>query len=90
MPNIHKRSQIISDFYKITKDKIEVFPEKLTTLQDEYGQTLEVATVKQLILDKFSEMVDTVETLDPSQYDKDQIQKSNERIKAQNEKYLSL
>ncbi len=85
----NKRSQIISDFYKITQDVIEVFPEKLTTLQDELGSTLDVKTVKDLLIKHFKSITTESENLDLSQLDPDLLSKAKARSKAQDDKYLN-
>ena len=85
----NKRSQIISDFYKITQDVIEVFPEKLTTLQDEMTQALEVETVIKLIKEHFNKITSSSQALDVNAIDDQAIQSSLKRMKDQNTKYLN-
>mgnify|MGYP001945237303 CR=1 FL=1 len=85
----NKRSQIISDFYKITQDVIEVFPEKLTTLQDEMKKPLEVETVKNLLIEQFKKLTSSFSKLDLSTLDEDAINQAMMRSKNQDTKYLN-
>ena len=82
-----KRSQIISDFYKITKDVIEVFPEKLTTLQDEMDRELDVEEVKQYIFKHFETLTSSTEAL--GNVDDSKVQAALKRAHNQNTKYLN-
>ncbi len=84
-----ERSQIISDFYKITKDVIEVFPEKLTTLQDELNEELSVETVKNLVINHFKTITTSNEIFDGSTLDNNLLQSARKRSKDQDKKYFN-
>lgn len=86
----NKRSQIISDFYKITKDVIQVDPKKLTTLQDEMQQDLDVDYVKTLIFDHFKSLTTEHANFDLNAVDKNMVESAKERAIAQDKKYLKI
>lgn len=84
-----ERSQIISDFYKITQDSIVVYPEKLTTLQDELHEPLSVDRVKDLLIKHFESLSDEIELLDINKLDDNLLDSAKKRKAQQDSKYLN-
>lgn len=84
-----RRSNVIKEFYEISKGPIIVDVNKLTTLEDEYKSELSVASVKSLIIKQFEKQFGSATQID---LDEIRIMKSyqmnRERLINQDIKFL--
>ena len=87
--NQQKRSQIISDFYKITQDVIQVDPIHLTTLEDELNKPLDVETVKALLINHFETLTTSLSALDMHALNQEALEKARDRVQNQDNRYLN-
>lgn len=85
----YKRSKVISEFYEITQDVIRVSPDKMTSIQEQLGRSIEVQEVKDLLIAHFKTMVDSLEDYDTSHIPQDAIDTSVRRLNVYNERYMN-
>ncbi len=81
------RATLISNFYKLTEDIIEVFPDKMTTLEAKVKRSLSILETKTLLIHHFKNITDTTVDFDPASFDSDAIDASKQRNQSQQKRF---